>query len=307
MPEQTSIRPTVDEMLVAATPRRRTVDEHMFQVGEAGGVPCTFRLQLFTAAGERTVAVATQEPDEGASLINRAEQYAAAVWRTHCSSESGPPIWVQQMLPDDGHYVVSFDVTGPFQLKTPEWQSLTDEQLAQLAGCDVDPSRGDGYVAFVPPPPDRLQYDIIPVADLPEPQPFREACMSYRASPLRSLLRRMRGRRPGPGTGCCWYHKQDWAAVSELAIRLVEDARRDGLADEDIGEISMERARALGAADNDLPALRSLLSPAVAISPHLGPDPGYTNGQHRARAMRDAGVKRTIVVTYLPHEDTISV
>lgn len=179
------------------------MDEHMFQVGKAGGVPCTFRLQLFTAAGERTVAVATQGPDEGASLVNRAEQYAAAVWRTHCSSESEPPIWVQHMLPDEEFSVVSFEVTGPFQLKAPGWHTLTDEQLATLAGCDVDPSRGDGYVAFVPPPPDRLRYDIIPVAHLPEPQPFREPCMSRRVSRLGILLRRIRQRRPGPGAGCC--------------------------------------------------------------------------------------------------------
>ncbi len=234
---QTSRRPTFGELLATASaPRRRTVDEHMFQVGKSGGVPCTFRLQLFTAAGERTVAVATQGPDEGASLVNRAEQYAAAVWRTHCSSEPQPPIWIQQMLPDDGYYAVSFDVTGPFQLKNPGWHLLTDEQLTLLAGCDVDPSRGDGYVAFVPPPLDRLQYDIILVAHLPEPQPFREACMSRRGSTLGSLLRRLRGRTPVPATACCCYHKQDWAAVSELAIRLVEAARQDGLADEDIGE-----------------------------------------------------------------------
>ncbi|MGW8883906.1 hypothetical protein [Streptomyces sp. NPDC055749] len=36
--------------------------------------------------------------------------------------------------------------------------------------------------------------------------------------------------------------------------------------------------------------------------PHLGVNATYTNGNHRARAMRDVGVARTVVVTWLPPE-----
>ncbi len=62
-----------------AGPRTRSVDEHMFRVDRS-----SFRLQLFTAPGLRPVAVATQTVGEGASLMNRAERFAEAIWQRHC-------------------------------------------------------------------------------------------------------------------------------------------------------------------------------------------------------------------------------
>jgi len=283
-----------------AAVRRRTVDDHMFTVGQAAGVPCTFRLQLFTAPGHRSVAVATQTFGEGASLTNAAERYAMAVWRTHCPDETKPPIWIQHHLPGDDFELVTFTVEGPFTLRKPSWHHLTDDQLASLVGTRVDPDRGEGYIPHPEPAPDRLRYEIVPVADLPRPHPYRTtACMPPPGAWPRRLLARMR--RPATGQReCCWYHAQDWAAASELAIRLIDHARQDGLADEDISTQIVERARALGADEAFLPALISLLSPATAIDARLGPDPSYTNGNHRARAMLDAGVERTVIVTYLP-------
>jgi len=111
-----------------------------------------------------------------------------------------------------------------------------------------------------------------------------------------------RARYGGPH-GCCWYHAQDWATVSELAIRLVDRAREDGLADDHIAGELLERARALGAQKAQLSALVSLLSPATAIIAHFGDTPGYTNGNHRARAMLDAGAKGTVIATCLPADD----
>ncbi|MEU3920095.1 hypothetical protein [Streptomyces sp. NPDC029004] len=299
---QLESRPTLEELLsTAAASRERTVDDHMFRAGEVMGVPCTFRLQLFTAPGERPVAVATQLPDEGASLINRAERYAAQVWRAHCASEQQPPIWIQHLLPDEGFTFVPFDVTGQYELGNPGWQDISVEQLAHLVGRPVDVARGDGYIPHVPPPPDRLQYEVMQVSDLPEARPFRTWCMPTRTS-LRRLAARLVRWVKGPSR-CCWYHDQDWLAVSELAILVVEQARRDGLADDEISEEIVERARGLGGGERELPAVVSLLSPATAIVPHLGPEPSYTNGNHRARAMHDAGVERTVVVSYLPAED----
>ncbi|MFF0401807.1 hypothetical protein ACFYSJ_39815 [Streptomyces sp. NPDC005248] len=46
-----------DDLRALAAARRLSVDDHMFT---APGLPGTFRLQLFTAAGARPVAVATQ-------------------------------------------------------------------------------------------------------------------------------------------------------------------------------------------------------------------------------------------------------
>ena len=58
-------------------------NDHMFTAGESWGIPCTFRLQLFTANGHRPVALATQTADEGTSLTNAAERCAARVWELH--------------------------------------------------------------------------------------------------------------------------------------------------------------------------------------------------------------------------------
>jgi hypothetical protein len=59
------------------------IDDHMFVVEQGGPYPATFRLQVFTAAGYRPVAVAAQPPREGPSLTNWAERYAEEVWRRH--------------------------------------------------------------------------------------------------------------------------------------------------------------------------------------------------------------------------------
>ncbi|MFD5065758.1 hypothetical protein, partial [Streptomyces sp. NPDC058394] len=66
-----------DDLSTLAAARWRTVDEHMFTVP---GLPGTFRLQLFTAPGARSVAVVTQHVGEGMGLMNGAERFAAAVW-----------------------------------------------------------------------------------------------------------------------------------------------------------------------------------------------------------------------------------
>lgn len=64
-----------DELRALSAPRRLAVDDPMF-TASAG----TFRLQLFTAAGTRPVAVATQIADEeGMSLMNAVESFAGVV------------------------------------------------------------------------------------------------------------------------------------------------------------------------------------------------------------------------------------
>jgi hypothetical protein len=44
------------------------------------------RVQLFTAPGHRPVAVVTQRAEEGPSLTNWAERYAAAVWQVELTT-----------------------------------------------------------------------------------------------------------------------------------------------------------------------------------------------------------------------------
>ncbi|MEU9530474.1 hypothetical protein AB0D58_34600 [Streptomyces sp. NPDC048210] len=300
-PRNPDIEPTVEEALLAhAALRERTVDDHMFTAGEVWGIPCTFRLQLFTAPGHRPVAVVTQTPDEGTSLTNAAERYASRVWELHAPDEPEPPIWIQHYAepgeqPAAEFDLVPFRVDGRFELQVAGWVQITADQLAALVGTPVDGTRGERYVPHPAPPEERLQYVVMDVADLPEPTPFREACMTPLRRILNCLLRR---------TSCCWYHQQDWSKVSELGIQLIEQARTAGKTDHEISEQFMAMARELGTSNEDLIALKSLLEPSVAIMPHLGDNATYTNGNHRARAMKDAGVTRTIVATWRPPNES---
>ncbi|MFE6041087.1 hypothetical protein [Streptomyces sp. NPDC056452] len=99
-----------------------------------------------------------------------------------------------------------------------------------------------------------MQYEeVMDIADLPEPAPFRAACMT----PLRRILNRIRRR-----TNCCWYHQQDWSRVSELAIHLLEKARSDVKTEREISDQFTTMAEGLGVSNQDLKALRSMLEPS---------------------------------------------
>ncbi|MFI0742487.1 hypothetical protein ACH4PU_31085 [Streptomyces sp. NPDC021100] len=275
-----------------AAPRVRIVDEHMFH-GTEHGPDGTFRLQLFTAPGARPVAVAVQVPTEGPSLVNLAEIYAAAAWRRYCPDESEPPIWVQMLLDDVDDRtkcfeLVQFETNGRYHLADPLWCDLSDAQLTQLVGQVVDGTRGDGYV---PPPAEPIAvplYEVKHVTDLPLPVPFREpGCMPSNGRPPKDAS-------PSAPTDCCWYHQQNWHAVCEQAIRLVEDAQRHAVTGCGILPYALDQARREGTSPNDAHALYTLLSPHLAITAGTG----YTNGQHRVQAMRDLKVERTVTVRW---------
>ncbi|MFK0296331.1 hypothetical protein ACIQU6_38470 [Streptomyces sp. NPDC090442] len=284
-----------DDLTLHAAPRTRIIDDHMFVGAEFGSEQATFRLQLFTAPGARPVAVATQLPQEGASLANMAERYAAVVWRRHCPEEADPPLWIQRLLDgEDGQGAVfervSFDTVGRHQLANPEWHDLTDDQLHRLVGQVVDGSRGAGYVPPEPEPEAVPVHEVTAVADLPEPHPFRTPnCMPQRG-PLQGRLTGTSRAVPG----CCWYHDHDWHAVCEQAVRLVQDAQRVGITGRDLAPHALQRARQEATSEPNLEALRTLLAPETAITANTI----YTNGQHRVRAMRDAGVERTVTVRW---------
>ncbi|GGZ05662.1 hypothetical protein CP967_00320 [Streptomyces nitrosporeus] len=296
LPSEPGGDPGPEEILrVHAAPRDRTVDDHMFDAGsDAWGSPCSFRLQLFTAPGHRPVAVATQTYDEGTSLTNAAERYASRVWELYFPDAPQPPLWIQRQVdpaapgPDGGYEMVVFHMDSRSELRAAGWVPLRAQQLTALVGAPVDGTRGEGYAPRPEPPEEQLRYEIVAVTDLPEPDPFREACM-------------VSGSRDQPHgrTSCCWYHQQDWAGVSELAIGLIERARREGRPDREIAEQHMTLARELGTGDQDLMALNSMLEPGLGIAPA---GDSYTNGNHRSRAMKDAKVARTVVVTWLTPE-----
>ncbi|MEU4814898.1 hypothetical protein AB0G03_04520 [Micromonospora aurantiaca] len=282
-----------------AAPRRRLVDEHMACLRHPSGHRrATFRLQLFAADGQRPVAVVTQRLGEGASVINAAESCAAMVWRTYLPDEPEPPIWIQRFLADDDpdrFDLVTFTVTEDGQLRAPRWRPLSDAEVDQLVGQAVDRDRGSG---FTPWPEeqveDRRRYAAAWVALFPRPEPFRESCMAAGLPWWRRLARQVAPRRDG--RDCCWYHGVDWHRVCALAVRLASEAQRGGTAFEDIPGYVRGRAAGLDLSRWEREALDSLLFDTVRpYRPLRDRTLGYNNGQHRAQAMLDAGVRRTLV------------
>ncbi|WP_239341780.1 hypothetical protein [Frankia sp. CiP3] len=281
--------------------RTRTVDDHMFSVRH-GPRQATFRLQLFTASGLRPVAVATQRTDEGKSLMNAAERYAEAVWTRHFPHDPEPPIWIEyQLLPGAASRFkeVTFTVTGPHQLSSPRWRHLTLEELRRLVGAVVDPDRGEGYVSRVEEAEPQMIYTVVRVAGLPRPEPFREpACMPVGIPGWRRWIRQLFPRHRG--RGCCWYHRGDWHRVSATAVRLLVQAQQDGVDLENIGVHVRDQAMAEGLTGWYLEALSTLVSLGDGIAVEQDDDghDQYLNGQHRAQAMLDAGVRTTVVLRW---------
>jgi hypothetical protein len=291
--------------LSEAGARSRLVDDHMFEIRHPNGRRRgSCRLQVFTAPELRAVAVATWVPGDGCSLPNCAERFASEAWRRHLPHDNRPPVWIQRQNLDPDHgdtygvNVVTFETTGRFELTSPSWIPITDEDLAELVGTQVDLDRGQG----VEPPSEpisRVLYGTRWVVMLPRPTPFREPdCMPGAGS---SLARRL-GRQLVPRRAkrdCCWYHGGDWARVSRIAIRLVREASASDVPEDEIDTFVTARAQAEGVAGWELDALDSLVDPTVGIFVEQdGARLVYVNGQHRAQAMLDAGVRRTLTVEY---------
>jgi hypothetical protein len=284
-------------------PRERVVDEHNFTVP---GHPATgtFRVQIFTGVRLRPVAVVTQTSAEGPSLTGCDEAYPSAVWRTFLPGEHEPPIWIQRQLLGSMEW---FD----YQLRLFERHGedyrvaasgygtiLTFAQAESLVGCPIDPTRGERFVPLPQPAPTHaLRYRVAFVLALPKTTPFRraEACMSGRGLWRRRLLRQIAPRTTQ--AGCCWYHGGDWRVVSQLAVRLLSEARRAAVDDREFYHWAMDHPAVLGLSDWQTRALASLLSPGIAIDADRR---GYGNGNHRVRAMLDAGVRRTVVTSSRP-------
>jgi hypothetical protein len=161
----------------------------MFRLPPEARWSTTFRLQLFTAAGLRPVAIATQMPSagEGRSLANAAEECAAVVWRQYCPAEPEPPVWMEVMVTDDesslpsrGPQLVTFTADRAERtLHGPEWLSVSPADIDALVGRPVDLTRGSGFIAPEIEPDPESTYAARLVAWLPRPTPFREdGCMA---------------------------------------------------------------------------------------------------------------------------------
>ncbi len=134
------------------------------------------------------------------------------------------------------------------------------------------------------------RYQVEQVSSLPQTYPFRVNCMgvNYRPRPV-----------AGNEPGCCWYHAQDWTAISELAIGLLQQAWDANLKESnsiegfiwyELDKLNLDERRHV--------TISHLFSFSIRIGPP-GPyghrrDDVYSNGQHRVQAMKDLGVERTV-------------
>jgi len=286
--------------------RERVADVAMFEVTGPRRYPMTCRVQLFTAAALRPVVVATQLPEEGPSLVNAAERFAAVAWQQLAPQEQEPPLvvtlLVSEDLPDgrtaaevvDYPDLVEFTVTGPHRLADPQWRSLHPTELDRLVGVDVDLTRGQGYRPRPRDPEAVVRLDARRLVGLPRPEPFRAGCMARSAeAPGRRWRRALRRLVPWPASSairsCCWYHGGDWHVVSRLAVDLLEQARRRGVTEDDLVHDVLGHAASLGLETWQSEALESLFRDPMMV------DDLWVNGQHRGQAMLDAGVRQTVM------------
>jgi hypothetical protein len=90
--------------------------------------------------------------------------------------------------------------------------------------------------------------------------------------------------------GCHWCDG-DWMTIAAASVQILEE----GIDPLDQDAV-VARAEALGVSDRDLRWLASLFSPTDGIV-HLRDCGQFTNGTHRARALRMAGVQHVVVYT----------
>ncbi|MCX4783881.1 MULTISPECIES: hypothetical protein [unclassified Streptomyces] len=286
-----------DELGSLRAPRQLSVDDHMFT---APMLPGTFRLQLFTAPGTRPVAVATQIAlAEGMGLMNGAERFAGAVWERHCPDQDLPPVWVERQIWPEGSRQqtrfrrVVFAGADRYRPHGPRWSVITEEELQDLLGATVATDRGADYVPRPAEPGPRLVFAEFAVAHLARPRPFREpACMPVGVPAWRRWARQILPRRTA--RTCCWYHGGDWHTVNAMAREVLQRARALSVEADDMEEFAVAHATTAGATRWETEALATLFNTADAIQPSS--DTGYINGQHRAQAMLEAGVRRTVVL-----------
>ncbi|MFM9633282.1 MULTISPECIES: hypothetical protein [Streptomyces] len=294
------LSPGQDELHALAARRRLSVDDHMFT---APGLPGTLRLQLFTAAGARPIAVATQiAGEEGKTLMNGAETYAGAVWERHCPDQDLPPVWVERQLwpqepvQETRFRRVVFAGADRYRPHGPHWSAITHEQLQDLVGAPVATDRGTGYVPRPAEVEPRLVFEEFAVARLARPRPFREPqCMPAGVPWWRRWTRQVLPRRSA--RSCCWYHGGDWHTVNAMGLEVLREAHAQDVDPEGMEGFATAHAAAAGATRWQTEALATLFNTANAIQPDK--EVRYINGQHRSQAMLEAGVRRTVVLHHV--------
>jgi hypothetical protein len=135
----------------------------------------------------------------------------------------------------------------------------------------------------------RWHYEIRDLASLPRVRGITwPPCM---AGPW--WLRRIR--RAAAGRDCCWHHGVNWHLVSETAIGIALQAQASGTSPGDTFD-ALDLA-ACGLTEDDQTGLVLLLGPGAGIEldDEDPADVTIYEGRHRITAMRDAGVRRTVI------------
>jgi hypothetical protein len=141
---------------------------------------------------------------------------------------------------------------------------------------------------------EQWHHDIVNVSRLPAPEEIEHpVCMTGRLLP--GVRRRVRQLAPRPALrDCCDFHGQDWARASETAIRLLEQAKAEGVTGEAAGEWVQELAKAEGISQTDADAVGCLVDTCDPLM--LDDEGGIYGGRHRIQAMIDQGVRRTVLL-----------
>lgn len=282
----------------------RIADQHMYRVDTT-----TCRLQVFSRDATSTPVIAATQHADGheqgpRTVTNAPAEVASAAWRDFLPDHTDPPTFVYRIAPAPGSGET--DRTdkwtrvrlrrGPddYALTRDGSDGMSANQLAEQAGELVDPDRGSGYR----PPKPSLDREIevfrtMPVVRLPRPRPFRATdCMPGQPSTRRLQIRARFQRRSSQPRQCCWYHAGDWHAANNIATDALTRAQQQVGRDPE-SDVLLNAARLL---DTHLDkwigdAAHSLLMDAL----WLDENGDWVNGQHRARAIAEAGVRRTVV------------
>lgn len=143
-----------------------------------------------------------------------------------------------------------------------------------------------------------LHYLVVELDDMPPPHPPMHKAVRCMPPPRCVFGEAQRILRGYPHS-CCEYHQGDWRLVSAVAVDAVEKAVSEGLSGEAVGHRARELGQDSFLVGEQKRALRSLLG-SDSISLDFSPLPRYVNGRHRTQAMKDMGVERTVITTYLP-------
>ncbi|TWP46036.1 hypothetical protein FKR81_37315 [Lentzea tibetensis] len=138
-----------------------------------------------------------------------------------------------------------------------------------------------------------VQYVLVPMGQVPREVPWHEDCMRDAAVGVTS---------PGERSDvagvrrCCWYHSGDWDAVTRTAVRLIAQVEATGVEENyQLCQQVLDAARADGMSGWPLQALRSLVKDPILIRKDAKLRSVIDGGQHRIRAMRDAGLTEVLV------------